>query len=369
MKIAFIGCRDIHKLGGIESYMYHLCTELVRLGHEPLLYCESDHDGTETVNGFRVIHWKSPRSVYVCKIWLGLRSTLHTLRHYPDIRLFHYNAAAPSMSSWIARLFGRKTIMMGHGLEWKRTKYSPIQRKLVRFVEGTTAYTNTNLLMVSQEQTDWFAARYGKNCVTVPTATNLPDLNGTDSDILGRYHLTAEGYYLFLGRLVQDKNPDYLIKAFRAMPSLHSQLVIAGDNPSQPDYVAKLKALAEGDSRIVFTGSVYGNDKETLLRHCKVFCIPSTIEGLSISLLEAMSYAKPVIASDIPANREGLDDNGIWVRPENVEDIMEKITYCEDNAGALSELAQDNRRRVEKYFTWQIIGKQYSDYIESLFNK
>ena len=56
MKIAFIGGRDIHLLGGIENYMLNLATTLVEQGHEPIVYCESDRNGEEWVNGFKVIY-------------------------------------------------------------------------------------------------------------------------------------------------------------------------------------------------------------------------------------------------------------------------------------------------------------------------
>ena len=190
--------------------------------------------------------------------------------------------------------------------------------------------------------------------------------NFDDTDILHKNDLQKDGYYLYLGRLVQDKNPDYLIKAFVKSNTNKAKLVIAGANDSDPEYVEYLHNLADGDSRIVFTGAVYGLDKETLLKNCKVFCIPSTIEGLAITLLEAMSYAKPIIASNIEANREGLGDNGIWVRPENEEDICNAIHYCEENIAKLHEQATENYSRIEQYFTWDRISRLYDNYINSI---
>lgn len=365
MKIAFIGGRNIHKLGGIETYMYNLCTKLKEMGHEPIVYCESDRNYEEVVNGFKVIHWKSPKSVYICKIYIGLRSTLNAITKQKGVKVFHYNAWPPSLWSWIPRLFGRKAILMGHGLEWKRTKYSPRKQKIIRLMERITAKMNNHLIMVSQEQTDWYASEYNKTCATIPTAVNLP-VNFTDSDILQKYNLQKEGYYLYLGRLVQDKNPDYLIKAFLKANCKDTKLVIAGANDSDPEYVKYLHNIAAGDNRVVFTGAVYGLDKETILKNCKVFCIPSTIEGLAITLLEAMSYAKPVIASNIEANKEGLGDNGIWVSHENEDDICNAILYCEKNIDKLEEQAMKNRSRIERYFTWDRISSLYDDYIKSL---
>lgn len=91
-------------------------------------------------------------------------------------------------------------------------------------------------------------------------------------------------------------------------------------------YVNYLHQLADGCTDVVFTGAVYGEEKEALLRNAYTFCIPSTIEGLSISLLEAMSYSLPIIASDINANKEVLEaDKALWVRPENEEDLIDAI--------------------------------------------
>lgn len=364
MKIAFIGGRNIHKLGGIETYMFNLCTKLKEMGHESIVYCESDKNYEEIVNGFKVIHWKSPKSVYVCKIYLGLKSTINALFKQKDVAVFHYNAWPPSLWCWIPRMFGHKAILMGHGLEWKRTKYSPKQQKIMRFMECISAKMNNNHIMVSQEQTDWFAMAYNKKCTTIPTAVNLPE-ELDDTDILKKYDLDKNRYYLYLGRLVQDKNPDYLIKAF-LKANTTSKLVVAGANDSNLEYVDYLHQLAAGDNRIIFTGAVYGLDKETLLRNCKVFCIPSTIEGLAITLLEAMSYSKPIIASDIPANKEGLEDNGIWVRPENEEDLRNAFNYCEENMTALKTDAINNYNRIKEHFTWDRISQMYYNYIKSI---
>jgi glycosyltransferase involved in cell wall biosynthesis len=363
MKIAFIGGRDINKLGGIETYMYNLCSTLVQMGHEPIVYCESDGYREEFVNGFKVIHWKSPKSVYMCKIWLGLKSTINALNKQKDVKFFHYNAWPPSLWSWIPRLFGRSTMMMGHGLEWKRTKYSSWQRKFLKFMERVTAGMNTNLLMVSQEQSDWFLSEYNKKNTIIPCAVNLPE-DKPNSDILSKYGLKKNRYYLYLGRLVQDKNPDYLIKAFNKAEITDSHLVIAGSNDADIPYVEYLHSLAKDNPKVVFTGAVYGEDKETLLKNAKVFCIPSTIEGLAITLLEAMSYARPVIASDIPSNKEGLVDNGIWVKAEDVDSLVEKLQYCENNIAELQIQALKNRQRIEENFTWDKVAKKYINYLE-----
>ena len=364
MKIAFIGGRDIHLLGGIENYMLNLATTLVEQGHEPIVYCESNRNGEEWVNGFKVVYRRSFGGRFLCKILLSFSSTLHALFKESGVGYFHYNAWPPSVWSWIPRMFGRKALLMGHGLEWKRTKYSPFQQRIMHFMERVTAAMHGNIAVVSEEQRLYFAEAYSRKCVTIPTAVNMPDKNAEDSDVLQRYGLEKERYLLYLGRLVQDKNPDYLIKAFKQAHTNGYKLVIAGSNDQLPDYVSYLHSLGEGAADIVFTGAVYGADKETLLRHTTAFCIPSTIEGLAITLLEAMSYGRLCIASDIPSNKEGLADSGIWVKAENVEDLAEKISYTLTNKDSLEYQKEAVRKRVEQNFTWRRITTLYADYLK-----
>ena len=332
MKIVFIGCRDIKLLGGIESYMTNLTAELVRLGHEPIIYCESDRNSIEMYNGVKVIHMTGFKSNLICKPWVGLKATIRTLLKEKNVSIIHYNAWPPSLWCFLPRIFGVKSLMQGHGLEWQRSKYSPKQQKIMKFMEKLTAYMNQHLIMCSEGQTKYFKKEYNKNATTIPTAVNMPAVEDTDENVtLEKFGLQPQKYFLFMARLVQDKNPDYLIKGFKAAKYGDMKLVIAGSNDADPQYVDKLHELAKGCDNIVFTGAIYGDEKDAILRNAYTFCIPSTIEGLSIVLLEAMSYKLPVIASDIDANRELLDDDAVWVRPEKVEDISLAIEVCMNN--------------------------------------
>lgn len=367
MKLAFIGGRDIHTLGGIETYIYNLASQLAKKGYEPVVYCESDREEVEWVNGFKVIHWKSVGGRFLCKILLGFRSTCHALFFEKGMDIFHYNAWPPSLSSWLPRLYGRTVVLEGHGLEWKRTKYSGWQQKIMQFMEWFTAKIHSHCIMVSQEQSDYFLLYYNRNCLTIPTATNLP-AGPVRSDILQRYGLDDEGYYLYLGRLVPDKNPDVLIQSFLKASVPNKKLVIAGANASLPRYVASLHELAKGSPDIIFTGAVYGADKEKLLEKCFVFCIPSTIEGLAITLLEAMSFGRICLASDIPANREGLGKSGIWCKVEDVEDLSEKISYTVANYEHIEWQKTYNYNRVKDLFTWDVISDRYISFIRTLLS-
>jgi len=368
MKIAFIGGRDIRSLGGIEAYMQNLTRELVRLGHEPIVYCESDHNSVEYVSGVKVISWKGPSSNLICKPILGHKSTLHAIRH-EKVDFIHYNAWPPSLAVWLTKLFGVPSCMEGHGLEWQRTKYSHFARRIMKMMEAITARTNKNLIMRSNDQVEYFRKEYNREAVCIHGAVNLPSPElFSGSDILERYKLEKGRYFLFLGRLVQDKNPDYLINSFRNANHDGYKLVIAGDNPAMPEFVNSLHSLAEGNNDIIFTGAVYGKDKMTLLSNAYCFCLPSSIEGLSIVMLEAASCKIPIIASNIAANKEFLGEDALFVAPENTSDLTSAIEDSIRSRNGLGVMIESNYQKVHNEYTWDKVSETYASYVESILN-
>ena len=367
MRIVFIGGRDIRKIGGIENYMFNLSSYLIKAGHTPIVFCESDHNGKEIISGIEVYHVKGPKSPFICKPYVGLIATLKSVFFLKNIDVIHYNAWPPSLWSFIPRIFKIPSLMQGHGFEWKRSKYSRNQQKIMKFMERITAHLNRNLIMCSEEQTKYFAEHYKRKAVTIPTAINLPNKSFQSANLISHFNIKPHKYFLFLARLVQDKNPDYLIKAFRQINCNDFQLVIAGDNPSDPSYVTHLKDLANGMSNVIFTGAVYGKQKEELLRNAFYFCIPSTIEGLSIALLEAMSYKLPILASSIEANKEILNnDSAIWVIPEDVESLKNGLKDCLSSFENIPAMVERNFEAVKSNYTWEKITEKYLDYLRQI---
>mgnify|MGYP001024693864 CR=1 FL=1 len=365
MKVAFIGGRTFNTPDGIATYMYNLATELVKNGITPIVYCEGNESKTEMVNGFKVVQWKSYKSAALTKICLGIKSTLHALFKEKRVTVFHYNTWAPALlASYIPPIFGKKVVMQNHGLEWKRTKYSEKQRKLMKLMERFVAKTHKHWTLVSQEQTDFFWNEYHRKGITIPCAVRLPEVV-QKSDILQRYGLCGNDYFLYMGRLVQEKNPYFLIKGYIKSGISDKKLVICGSNPQITEYEESLYQLAKDNKNIIFTGAIFGADKDIIYRNCFAFCIPSTLEGLPMSLLEAMSYRKIALASDIPSCHEALGNSGVWVPYEDSNAIADVLNKICNNYDSLKWQEESNYNRVKEKFSWENTTHLYIEFISS----
>lgn len=366
MKIAFIGGRTFQHPDGIATFMYNLATELVSMGYEPIVYQESDHNGEEFVNGFKVIHQKSSKSAIYNKIGLGVKSTFNAIFRQKGVEIIHYNCGSPAfLSSIWARLFGKKVVLQLHGLEFKRTRYTPFWRFVAKIYFDLYCFMHKNITVCSMEQQEYLTERFRKNSIVITGAVNVPE-EIKKTDVLERFGIKSNNYILFMGRLVKDKNPDCLIRGFMDSDYNDKQLVVCGCAAPGSDFENQLHQMASGCPNVVFTGALFGEDKDVILRNAWAYCLPSSIEGLPISLLEAMSYGKICIASDIPANKEALGDCGVWVKKESPEDITMSLNALYNHYNEFEWQGSANLERVKSNFSWRSKAAQYDDFIKNI---
>lgn len=417
MKLFYIGGRDIFSVGGIENWMLHLPVALAAKGYEVTVCCESDADGVRFYRDVRILYIKAPKSKYLRKIWASYRATRRALQEGCD--LIHYNVWPCAVWSFLAERKGVKTILMGHGFEWKRSKYNALQRALLRLCEAWAARRHAHIVLCSQEQTDWYVKHYGCDgkAVTIPSAVDLPesgaagDSRATAMDVPveggtaetggvpvgagdtagGVSAATSDGCVggvpavvnepftlLYMGRISPEKKVDLLIRAFariRVERGVDARLLIAGSMDASGAYGRKIQKLIDSCEAVEYVGEVFGEEKEALLRRTRLFCLPSSVEGLSIALLEAAAHRIPVLASDIPSNREALGDDAIWVQPDDLPSLEHAFRFvfpgvsAEEDARIQDLLDRHARRaydRVAAHFTWSRTLALYEEYIRSI---
>jgi len=314
MRIVFIGQKGIPAtFGGIEYHVDNLSQGLAERGHDVCVYVRSWYTdkSLKRHNGVRLIHVPTIKTKHLDASLHSLLSSLHALTLKADI--VHYHAVGPTFFSPIPLVLGNTIVATVHRLDWDSEKWNPGAKAFLKAGERVSARFAHRTIVVSGELKAHFQRKYRKEAELIPNGVDLPAWRAADI-IREKYGLEEKNYILFLGRLVPEKRADWLIRSFLSLKrSSHPQfrrikLVIAGGSSATDSYVHELRRLGAGDPDIVFTGYVYGDEKNELLSNALFFVLPSYLEGFPIVLLEAKSHGLCVLASDILPHREAIKE-------------------------------------------------------------
>jgi glycosyltransferase involved in cell wall biosynthesis len=174
---------------------------------------------------------------------------------------------------------------------------------------------------------------------------------------------------LFVGRLVERKGVHLLIEALGTLPPTRRVVLnVVGDGPDRPRLQAQAERLGLG-GRAVFHGFVPKEELQRRLETCDAFVLPAVIdakgdtEGLGVVLIEAMSYARPVIASAaggiVDIVRDGR--NGFLVPPGDGPALAGAIGRMMDDPAAARTLGLHGREDAESGFGWDVIADRLAE--------
>ena len=180
---------------------------------------------------------------------------------------------------------------------------------------------------------------------------------GSTLSLSEQFHIKPENFViLFLSRLHSIKGVDFLLDVFLQIfnESPNLQLVLAG--PDQHDYskslISKVKA-AGASEKVWIPGMVTGNLKQNLLARADLFCQPSMAEGFSISILEAMASARPVLITPECNFSELEEKSAGWIVEKNQQKWIEKITNIIENRSQLRSTGENALKLVRNHYTWE----------------
>lgn len=358
MKIAHVILKTLPFGGGIEKYVEEIGPRLTAKGHEIVVYTMR-HYGPPLAayKGMRVIPIPALPSKFAEKITSSLLATLHAcFREKPDLIHFH---SFTQQTTFLPKWLGIPVLVQGHGLEWKRSRWNAVGKWILKASEWLMVRSADQLTAVSRVQQAYLRAKYGKECSYIPTGINPPK-QMEPKEITHLWGLRGRDYFLTAARLVPEKGIHTLIKAYRGLPT-PLKLIIAGDAGQEKDYFRKLKALAQGDSRILFTGYVSGTPYAELMSNAYAFVLASDLEGLPTALLEAMSYGNCCLASDIAENQEALDSRGLTFETGSVEDLRRRLSELSRNPDQACYFRSVAPEGMLHSFHWDRIADQFNN--------
>lgn len=361
LKIAMIGHKRIPtREGGVEIVVNELSTRMVKKGHNVDAYNRrgSHVSGKEFVNqigkeyqGVRIITIPTFESSSLNAIVYSFFASIRALFGRYDV--VHYHAEGPCTMLWIPRLFKKRIVATIHGLDWQRAKWGNLASKVLKLGEKMAVKCADEIIVLSANMQEYFEKTYARKTVLIPNGINRPEIREA-AMIKDKYGLDKDEYILFLARIVPEKGLHYLIEAYQDIAT-DKKLVIAGGNSHSGEYVNQIKRMAETDKRIIMTDFVCGQCLEELYSNAYLYILPSDVEGMALSLLEAMSYGNCCLVSDIKENTEVIGDYGITFQKGNVGDLKERITELLSNRERVMQIKQMSSDYICKKYNWDRI--------------
>ena len=362
MKIIYIAIKGIDKIGGIETYTAEVGQRLAKMGHEIIVYTlkTEEHSRPYPYKGMTIIPLPAFHNSSLAKLFLVILASLHQFKHR-NVDLVHYHAIGPSLFCFIPRLTGRKTIVQSHGHEWQRASWGRMATKFFHFAEKYSFKFANKITSVSKELKADYEKIYDRTVKYIPNGIN--DAKPLPASAIEKLGAQEKNYILFLGRISREKGIHYLIEAYQKLDT-SMQLVIVGQQREGDTYLEELKVLSNDNPNILFPGVATGDLWSEWYSNAGVFVLPSEIEGLPISLLEAMSFGNCCLTSDIPANREALGDVGATFENTNVDSLYKELKILVDNPEKRETLGIAARKRVYKEYTWDKVALELESFYQ-----
>ncbi len=371
MRIAYIGLKGLPATySGIETHVHELGNRLVQRGHDVTAYVRPQYAPRhiKSDGGIQLVHLPTIPTKHLDATVHSFLTALHTIGN--DFDIVHFHTIGPGCFSVFSRLSGARVVVTIHRFDYFSGKWGWFARNCLRLAEQVSLRVPHGVIAVAPFLQAHYQSR-GYRVEYIPNGVALPS-PGIGASRIAKWGLVANQYVLFLGRLVPEKRPDWAIRAFLEIESSTMKLVIAGGSSQTDQYVEHLKRLAgNAADRIIFTGSVYDSIKDELLANARLFVLPSALEGLPITLLEAMSHSRPCLVSDIPPHRDVIQDrqNGLLHRMDDFDHLRRRLSeVLTAPPPRLADLGGSARETVAKEYNWERITHQTESFYGSLLS-
>ena len=367
-KICMYGQKKLNREGGVEVVVTELATRMVNLGYEVTCINRGGHHvGGQEFDDKKIKEYKGIRIKYAPTLDVrGIAAMVSSIcasfmAAFGQYDVVHIHAEGPALMCWLPRLFGKKVIVTIHGLDHQREKWGKLAVLYILLGEKSAVKFANEIIVLSVDVQNYFTRVYGRTTKFIPNGVNRVE-NRPAQIITEKWGLEKDGYILYLGRIVPEKGERYLIEAFKKLKT-PKKLVIAGGSSDTEDFLNELKNMAAGNKQIIFTGFIQGQALEEMYSNSYIYVLPSDLEGMPLSLLEAMSYGNCCVTSDIPECIAVVEDRGVIFQKSNTEDLKSKLQWLCDNPLIVQEYKEHAEDFILKKYKWdQIVSKTLEVY-------
>ena len=330
LNIVMLGHKHmLSREGGIEIVVRELATRMSQRGHKVVVY---DRKTANVADGSTVDQRTEYECVKIIPVWTiekkglaamtsSLSAAFRASRTSADV--VHIHAEGPAAMCGLVKFISRvhkhkpRIIVTIHGLDWQRAKWGGFASKYIKFGEKQAVKKADEIIVLSRGVQEYFQSTYGRKTIFIPNGVSRPEIREAKL-ITEQWGLTKDSYVLFLGRIVPEKGLRYLVEAWKQVKT-DKKLVIAGGSSDTEEFMNELKGMA--GENVIFTGFQQGRVLEELYSNAYIYTLPSDLEGMPLSLLEAMSYENCCLVSDIPECAEVVEDKAQTFSAGNVESL------------------------------------------------
>ena len=357
MKIAMFGIKGVPVPAGAENVAEQIGSRLVERGHQVTLYVRPHYTpaSLKEYKGMRLVHLPSIPTKNLDAITHSFLASIAVL--FSDADIVHIHSTGNSIFSFLPRVFGKKTIVQSHGLDWQRAKWGAFARAYLKMTDYTTVYFPSLTTVVSKKMKIYYEKISKKDIFYIPNGVGEAKYYPVNE--IRKWGLKGNDYILFAARLVPEKGAHYLIDAYCRINNPKKKLIIAGDANYKTKYLEDLQKRS--NKNIIFTGFVTGDAMLELLSNAFLYTLPSEIEGLSTGLLEAMSHGNCVLVSNIEENIEAIGEAGITFESKNVDDLEKKLRDLLTDENKIDLYRKLALKHVYANYDWERIVNQFED--------
>lgn len=375
-RIAMIGHKRIpSREGGVEVVVEELSTRLVKKGYAVDAY---NRDGYHVsgrdystngrrgyYEGVKILTIPTFQNGKLNAIVYSFNATIRALFSKYDV--IHVHAEGPCFFLWILKLKQcvlrkrPKIIATIHGLDWQRAKWGNFASRVLKSGEKQAVKHADEIIVLSKNVQEYFKETYGRDTHYIPNGVAKSEGIGARM-IADKYGLKDNGYILFLARMVPEKGLHYLIEAYKNIET-DLKLVIAGGSSHSFEYMDEIDRMIGDNPNIIRTNFVQGQILAELYSNAYVYVLPSDIEGMALTLLEAMSYGSCVLVSDIAENMEVIGDAGVTFKQGDVKSLETELKRLIDHP----EVVNDYRSKSAEYITTKFDWDKVTELTEELY--
>lgn len=362
LNIAMIGHKRIpSREGGVEIVVEELSKRLVEKGHYVTAYnrkgkhvsgekynSASNNTNLHRYKGINIEAVPTIEQKGLAALTSSFFATIKALWQGHDC--IHYHAEGPCVMLLIPYLLRTRTVATIHGLDWQRSKWGKFASWYLKLGERIAAKYADEVIVLSKNAKQYFKDVYNRETVYIPNGINRAKIKESDI-ITKKWNLEKDSYILFLGRIVPEKGVKYLVEAFKEI-NTDKKLVIAGGASDTDEFMNDIRQLAKDDGRILFTGFVEGEVLEELYSNAYIYILPSDLEGMPISLLEAMSYGNCCLVSDIAECTEVVENKAVSFEKSNVDSLKNKLQEMCDNSQMVKIYKEEASEFIHSKYNW-----------------